>query len=201
MSMILDDPQVCIPDLIANHARVQPAREAVVCGAVRRSWGDFDRNISRIANALLAAGLVRGDRVVVMMGNRVEMLEAVFGIVRAGGCAVPLSGLLTGPQLAGLVADSGAVAPGSTRCRTRCPACVRRCASRSRRPARPRRRAGARSRTSRTVRPTPHPASSACLATRSTSSTARAPPACPRASCIAIAYAPCTPCCSVRPGA
>ena len=114
MSMTLDDPQVCIPDLIANHARVQPAREAVVCGAVRRSWGDFDRNISRIANALLAAGLARGDRVAVMMGNRVEMLEAVFGIVRAGGCAVPLSGLLTGPQLAGLVADSGAVGAFAT---------------------------------------------------------------------------------------
>jgi long-chain acyl-CoA synthetase len=112
--MQLDDPQVFIPDLIANHARFQPRREAVVCGDVRRDWGDFDRNISRIANALVAAGVGRGDRVAVLMGNRVEMLEAVFGIVRAGACAVPLSGLLTGPQLAALLADSGAVGAFAT---------------------------------------------------------------------------------------
>ena len=110
----LDTPDVFIPDLIANHARFQPAKEAVVCGTVRRSWGDFDARISRVAHALLAAGLQRGDRVAVLMGNCVEMLEAVFGIVRAGGCAVPLSGLLTGEQLAALIADSGAVGAFAT---------------------------------------------------------------------------------------
>ena len=111
---MLDDPQVFIPDLIANHARFQPLKEAVVCGEVRRNWGDFDRAISRIANALVAQGIGRGDKVAVLMGNCVEMLEAVFGIVRAGACAVPLSGLLTGPQLAGLIDDSGAVGAFAT---------------------------------------------------------------------------------------
>jgi acyl-CoA synthetase (AMP-forming)/AMP-acid ligase II len=111
---VLDDPQVFIPDLIANHARFQPRREAVVCGGVRRTWGEFDANVSRIAHALLGAGLARGDRVAVLMGNRVEMLEATFGIVRAGGCAVPLSGLLTGEQLAALIADAGAVGAFTT---------------------------------------------------------------------------------------
>jgi long-chain acyl-CoA synthetase len=111
---VLDDPQVFIPEVIASHARFQPRAEAVVCGDVRRTWGEFDANISRIAHALIAAGLARGDRVAVMMGNRVEMLEAMFGVVRAGGCAVPLSGLLTGEQLAGLVADSGAVGAFTT---------------------------------------------------------------------------------------
>ncbi|HYF59092.1 MAG TPA: AMP-binding protein [Burkholderiaceae bacterium] len=111
---ILDDPQVFIPDLIAHHGRFQPDREAVVCGAVRRRWADFDANVSRIAHALLAGGLRRGDRVAVLMGNCVEMLEATFGIVRAGGCAVPLSGLLTGPQLAGLIADAGAIGAFAT---------------------------------------------------------------------------------------
>jgi acyl-CoA synthetase (AMP-forming)/AMP-acid ligase II len=86
----------------------------VVCGDVRRNWGDLDCNISRVANALLAAGVGRGDRVAVLMGNRVEMLEVLFGIVRAGACAVPLSGLLTGEQLAALVADSGAVGAFAT---------------------------------------------------------------------------------------
>jgi acyl-CoA synthetase (AMP-forming)/AMP-acid ligase II len=106
----LDDPQVFIPDLFSSHATYFPDREAVVCGAVRRTWGPFNRNMNRVANALLAAGIGRGDKVAVLMGNSVEMLEVVFGIVKAGACAVPLSGLLTGEQLATLIDDSDATA-------------------------------------------------------------------------------------------
>ncbi len=105
----LDDPQVHLPDLFAAHARAQPRKEAVICGATRRSWGDFDANISRVAHGLLGSGLRKGDKVAILMGNSVEMLECLFGVVRAGGVAVPLSGLLTPDQLAGLLADSDAV--------------------------------------------------------------------------------------------
>lgn len=51
----LDDAQVFIPDVVASHARFQPRKEAVVCGDVRRTWGEFDANASRVANALAAA--------------------------------------------------------------------------------------------------------------------------------------------------
>ncbi|MCR9221466.1 MAG: AMP-binding protein [Alphaproteobacteria bacterium] len=106
----LDDPQVYLPDLFATHARFYPSKEAVVCGPVRRTWGDFDANISRVANALVADGIGKGDKVAVLMGNSVEMLEALFGVVRAGACVAPLSGLLTGDQLKGLIDDCDAVA-------------------------------------------------------------------------------------------
>ncbi|MEN9315593.1 MAG: hypothetical protein RIS35_1986, partial [Pseudomonadota bacterium] len=110
----LDDPQVFIPDLFESHATYFPDREAVVCGPVRRGWGDFVANINRVANALHREGIGRGDKVAVLMGNSVEMLEVVFGVVRAGACVVPLSGLLTGEQLATLVDDSEAVAVFAT---------------------------------------------------------------------------------------
>ncbi|MEO1192856.1 MAG: AMP-binding protein [Pseudomonadota bacterium] len=102
----LDDPQVILPDLWASHARFYPNKEAVVCGEVRRTWGDFNANMNRVANALLRDGLQKGEKVAVVMGNSVEMLETTFGVVRAGGCVVPLSGMLTGEQLAGLITDS-----------------------------------------------------------------------------------------------
>ncbi len=107
---MLDDPAVLIPDILASHARHFPRREAVVCGEVRRCWGDFGANLQRVANALHGAGIGRGDKVAVLMGNSVEMLEVVFGIVAAGACVVPLSGLLTGEQLAHLLDDSDSVA-------------------------------------------------------------------------------------------
>lgn len=108
MTDTLDQPQVNISDMLAQHGRFKARKPAVICGQTTRLWGDFDAAISRVAQGLLADGLQRGDRVAVMMDNSVEMLEVTFGVIRAGGCAVPLSGLLTGEQLAGLVADSGA---------------------------------------------------------------------------------------------
>ncbi|MGM0583411.1 MAG: class I adenylate-forming enzyme family protein [Pseudomonadota bacterium] len=104
----LDTPQPSLSDILATHARHHPGKEAVVCGATRRSWAEFDANISRIAHALRESGVGRGDVVAVMMGNSAEMLECLFGAVRAGACVAPLSGLLTGEQLEGLVKDCGA---------------------------------------------------------------------------------------------
>ena len=106
---LLDDTSVLIPDVFEVHGRTQPDKDAVVCGPVRRTWGDFNANINRVANALRTHGVGPGQQVAVLMGNSVEMLEVVFGIVKAGACVVPLSGLLTGEQLATLIDDSDAV--------------------------------------------------------------------------------------------
>ncbi|RYX92915.1 MAG: AMP-dependent synthetase [Comamonadaceae bacterium] len=110
----LDTADIMIPDVFQSHGTYRRDREAVVCGDVRRNWGDFSDNMNRVANALLQAGIGKGDRVAVLMGNSVEMLEVMFGIVKAGACVVPLSGLLTGAQLAGLIEDSGARAAFAT---------------------------------------------------------------------------------------
>jgi len=106
--LTIDDPQLFVTDMFARHARHSPAKPAVVCAEVERSWQQFDRNINRVANSLLAHGLGKGDKVALLMGNSVEMLEVLFGVVRAGGCVVPLSGLLTADQLAVLIDDCDA---------------------------------------------------------------------------------------------
>ena len=108
MSDRLDDPQVFLPELFETHGRHNRTKPAVVCGDVTRNWGDFAANIDRVAHALISRGVGKGDKVAICMGNSVEMLEAMFGAVRAGACVVPLSGLLTGAQLAHLISDSGA---------------------------------------------------------------------------------------------
>jgi len=43
------------------------------------------------------------------MNNSIETLEVMLGIVKAGACVVPISGLLTGAQIAALIDDSDAV--------------------------------------------------------------------------------------------
>ena len=102
---MIDDTQVSIPELLAVHGRVHGDKPAIVIGEQIRSWKAFDRGINRVANALLAEGIGRGHRVVVLMGNAIETLECFFGVVRAGACVVPLSGLLTGEQMHRLIDD------------------------------------------------------------------------------------------------
>lgn len=104
----IDDTNVFLPDLWHTHATFSPDKDALVCGEIRRSWGDFDKNMSRIANALIARGIGRGDKVAVLVSNNIEAVEIIYGVTRAGACVVPLSGLLTAEQLAVLIDDCDA---------------------------------------------------------------------------------------------
>jgi len=101
----IDNAQLFLTDLWATHAIFNPNKEAIICGDVRRNWRDFDANMSRVANALIDRGMGRGNKVVVLMGNQVETLEIIFGVVRAGACVVPLSSMLTAEQLATMIND------------------------------------------------------------------------------------------------
>ncbi len=82
--------RVAIGDFLRRSAARDPAKVAFVLGAERLTYGDFDARVSRCANALLAAGLVPGDRVVTLCNNSLEFLVAMFGIHRAGLVWVPI---------------------------------------------------------------------------------------------------------------
>ena len=82
----LDHAEITIPDIFSSHGKFRKHQEAVVCGSVRRTWGDFNDNMNRVANALLASGASRGDRVVVMMGDAVELLEVMGGHSKMNSC-------------------------------------------------------------------------------------------------------------------
>ena len=105
---MLDHAHIYIPDIFTRHGRDRATQEAVVCGDVRRVWRDFNANMNRVANRLLAMGIAKGDKVGVLMGNSVEILEVMFGVVKSGACVVPISGLLTADQMGHLLLDSGA---------------------------------------------------------------------------------------------
>lgn len=106
----LDHPQLFLPDLWANHARYQPGKVAIVCGEDCVTWDQFNRAMNRVANGLLARGFGRGHNIAVVMGNGPPILEVMFGIVKAGACVVPLSGMLTADQIAHLIQDSNSSA-------------------------------------------------------------------------------------------
>jgi acyl-CoA synthetase (AMP-forming)/AMP-acid ligase II len=79
------------PTFIATNASVDPRRPAVICGDGSRTWGTFHATTNRVANALISAGVVRGDRVATVMHNSIEAFEVLWGVVKAGAVVMPLS--------------------------------------------------------------------------------------------------------------
>jgi acyl-CoA synthetase (AMP-forming)/AMP-acid ligase II len=91
---------------LARAARQFPGVTAFQCGSTARTYADADARVTRLANALIARGVGRGDRVAVMMVNSVEMVEACLAIVRAGGLCVPINFRLVAAEVVQILDDA-----------------------------------------------------------------------------------------------
>ncbi|HPF22925.1 MAG TPA: AMP-binding protein, partial [Hyphomonas sp.] len=76
-------PQALFPDVFRLHGRSRPTREAMICGQTRYDWRTFNNRLNQVANAALAENLKPGDRVIVLMANGTEMIETLFGLIKA----------------------------------------------------------------------------------------------------------------------
>jgi long-chain acyl-CoA synthetase len=85
-----------------------PEREFLVHEGHRASYGHVTQRAQAWAAYLHAEGLRRGDRVGLLSRNGMFYVEAYYGILMAGGIAVPLNTGLDGRGLAGELDDCGA---------------------------------------------------------------------------------------------
>lgn len=106
--MDLDIPQNTMPDIMAHHAVHMPDHTALVFGERRVSWREMNQGINRVANRLLAAGIAKGDKVATLMRTSLEHFYLMWGAMKAGAVAVPISALLSPDQIAGLIRDADA---------------------------------------------------------------------------------------------
>jgi len=89
-------------------ARRAPDKPAMILGDDVRTYGELDARVNRLARALARAGVGAGDRVAVALHNSFEWFEALNALGRLGALLVPLSYRGKGPELAYMIADSGA---------------------------------------------------------------------------------------------
>jgi len=66
---------------------------------------EFNRRVNRMANALTALGIVKGERVAVLMLNSSEFLEIFFACGKTGAIMVPLNVRLAIPELLYIIED------------------------------------------------------------------------------------------------
>ncbi len=85
--------------LLENAAARDPSKVAVVDGARSFTWGEFRQQSARLAQALLEAGLRRGDRVGIWLEKSWEALVSMTAVVHAGGVYVNLNPQLKSAQV------------------------------------------------------------------------------------------------------
>ncbi len=77
----------------------RPERRAV-------TWREFDDAADSVARALSGRGLVAGQRVAIVMANRIDLPIAYYGILRGGMVAVPINPRSTTREIGRMLADS-----------------------------------------------------------------------------------------------
>jgi long-chain acyl-CoA synthetase len=80
-----------VQDFLHTSAKRTPDKLALVCDGQRLTYTQIDERANRVAQALLARGIKRGDRVAVYLGNTVEAVVGIFAVLKAGGVFVPIN--------------------------------------------------------------------------------------------------------------
>lgn len=78
-----------LADLFEAAADAVPDRAAIVCGDVRRTYGELDAAANRLAHHLIGAGVGPGDHVGMYMRNSTEFVEALLACLKIR--AVPVN--------------------------------------------------------------------------------------------------------------
>lgn len=100
--------RVNIGDSLTRAATRRPDHEAVVDGDRRVTYRELDETVNRLANGLIARGIVRGESIAVMSGNSLEFLVTYYACAKAGIVAVPISLVWRTHEIAYVLGHSGA---------------------------------------------------------------------------------------------
>jgi fatty-acyl-CoA synthase len=101
-------PKVPLFELLETSARRYPDRTAMIFYGARISFSQYWQAVEKLAGALAALGVEKGDRVALYLQNTPHFTIGFMGILRANAVVVPLNPMLTAEETAGLLADSGA---------------------------------------------------------------------------------------------
>ncbi len=97
-----------VADVARRQARERPDAVALWFEGRETSFAELDALSSRCAQALIAAGVKRGDRVGVLAKGNDDFFILWFGALKAGACLNPVNWRLAPPEIAFILKDAGA---------------------------------------------------------------------------------------------
>jgi len=80
----------CIHELVEAHARLRPDAIALIHEGRQLTYAELNRRANRLAHQLMKRGTGPEVRVGLCMPRSAEMVIGILGILKAGGCYVPL---------------------------------------------------------------------------------------------------------------
>ena len=99
-----------LPELTGRACRSRPDHPAVVFGDDVLTHAELHDRAARLASVLAAGGVQPGDRVALLLHNRIEFVEALLACHRLAAVAVPINFRLASDEIDYILGDSGAAA-------------------------------------------------------------------------------------------
>ncbi|HEX5889007.1 MAG TPA: amino acid adenylation domain-containing protein, partial [Pyrinomonadaceae bacterium] len=101
-------PLACVHESFAQHAARTPDQIAIADGEETVSYSELNKRANRLAHYLRARGVGPEVRVGICVPRSTAMLTCLFGVLKAGGCYVPLDPAYPEERLKFMIDDSGA---------------------------------------------------------------------------------------------
>ena len=95
-----------IGSLLPHYARYRPDHLAFVCGEERFTYRAFNAYVNKLANALSACGMVKGDKFATVLPNCTQLMAAYWAAAKTGMVIVPSSTMLNEGGLTTLLKNS-----------------------------------------------------------------------------------------------
>jgi fatty-acyl-CoA synthase len=95
-------------DVLRRPAQRVPAKTAIICGATRWTYAEFDALVSRLAAGLARLGVAQGERVAVLARNSHGFAALRFALARLGAVLVPINFMLKADEVAYILRHAGA---------------------------------------------------------------------------------------------
>jgi len=102
------DRMTTLGDVARYHRDVRPDATALVFEGRSTPFAAFDRHTDQVANALLAEGLTKGDRIAYVGKNSDHYFELLFGAAKAGVVLAPIGWRLAPREIAYILGDAEA---------------------------------------------------------------------------------------------
>ncbi|WP_396448209.1 beta-ketoacyl synthase N-terminal-like domain-containing protein, partial [Actinomadura sp.] len=99
-----------LAELLCSHARSRGGKVAYRDHRRSVTYAELERTTARLAGHLASLGVERADRVVICLGNSVEVPESYLAVLRAAAVAIPVDPHGSPDELAHILRDSGATA-------------------------------------------------------------------------------------------
>ncbi|MEU2004297.1 AMP-binding protein [Rhodococcus sp. NPDC019627] len=97
--------QPTISDICRENSHSYPATEAVVDGATRFTWQQFDLRVDRVAHVLAQSGVSHGDRILWLAQGSFRFLELLTAAGRLGAMICPVNWRQPAEEMAFVIND------------------------------------------------------------------------------------------------